>query len=245
MKSLTVNFFYSLGFKQWSYIVCPCKLTTTIWRLRDMLSILWGLPWIPGNLGFHDLQLRCVNVGLDPIWPILLNSAKNRQKRIRNNLNLFCPQASTYHLSFTEKPKSAKKNGKKLTCFRIDICLQIKPAHYPTYHLLPDPQYCICPICLLLFSKEVFLAWPTKAWWQMSAPNLEYLVQISLDWHQSCGVRSTGRGQIITYDSWNLWADPIIWGIWAHGTRTCIRRKKIVYGPRTQDQWDCFFKKWE
>ena len=152
-KSSTVNIFTSLALNSGHTFVCPCKLTTTIWRLRDILSILWGLPWIPGNLGFHDLQLWCVNVGLDPIWSILLNSAKNRQKR-RNNLNLFCPQASTYHLSFTEKPKSAKKMVRN--SFALDICLQIKPAHYSTYHLLPDHQYCFCPICLLLFSQEGF-----------------------------------------------------------------------------------------
>ena len=139
-----------LGFKQWSYISCPCKLTTTIWRLRDILSILWGLPWIPGNLGFHDLQLWCVNVSLDPIWPILLNSAKNRQKRIRKNLNLFLPSGLDLPPLLHGKAKVCQKNGKKL------ICLQIKPAHYSTYHLLPDHQYCVCPICLLLFSQEGF-----------------------------------------------------------------------------------------
>ena len=153
MKSLTVNFFTALVLNSGHTFVCPCKLTTTIWRLRDMLSILWGLPWIPGNLGFHDLQLWCVNVGLDPIWPILLNSAKNRQKR-RKNLNLFLPSGLDLPPLLHGKAKVCQKMVRN--SFALDICLQIKPAHYPTYHLLPDPQYCICPICLLLFSKEVF-----------------------------------------------------------------------------------------
>ena len=116
-KSSTVNIFTSLVLNSGHTFVCPCKLTTTIWRLRDILSIFWGLPWIPGNLGFHDLQRWCVNVGLDPIWQILLNSVKKGRRRGGKNLICFCLQASTYHLSFTEKPKSAKKNGKKLICF--------------------------------------------------------------------------------------------------------------------------------
>ena len=120
---------------------------------RHVISILWGLPWIPGNLGFHDLQLWCVNVGLDPISPILLNSAKNRQKRIRKNLNLFLPSGLDLPPLLHGKAKVCQKNGKKLICFGY---LQIKAAHYSTYHLLPDHQCCVCPICLLLFSQEGF-----------------------------------------------------------------------------------------
>ena len=116
-KSSTVNIFTSLVLNSGHTFVCPCKLTTTIWRLRDILSILWGLPWIPGNLGFHDLQLRCVNVGLDPIWPILLNSAKNRQKRIRKNLNLFLPSGLDLPPLLHGKAKVCQKNGKKPICF--------------------------------------------------------------------------------------------------------------------------------
>ena len=136
-----------LGFKQWSYISCPCKLTTTIWRLRDILSILWGLPWIPGNLGFHDLQLWCVNVGLDPISPILLNSAKNRQKRIRKNLNLFLPSGLDLPPLLPGKAKVCQKNGKKLICFGYLLADKASTWFYVPSPPRPSVQFvCNCSV---------------------------------------------------------------------------------------------------
>ena len=136
-KSSTVNIFTSLVLNSGHTFVCPCKLTTTIWRLRDILSILWGLPWIPGNLGFHDLQLWCVNVGLDPIWPILLNSAKNRQKR-RKNLNLFLPSGLDLPPLLHGKAKVCQKNGKKLICFGYLLADKASTLFYVPYPQRPS-----------------------------------------------------------------------------------------------------------